>query len=748
MSSRHSLFENGVGNDKIEVPGDWYSIDFHVHSPASRDFKGPDFKEQEDRDDKLYLWLLEQATKADLDIIVITDHNEIRGYQRLNELRAELKSTERTLARANEPIPDEIEHQISLFDQLVILPGVEIDTKQLGAHYLIIFDSQRPLEEIEDFLNRAGYSEERGQKTASQYAEWDVQDTCREAGQLDAIVIAAHADSSNGIYEVTKHLAGHVRIAAFTDENLFGMEFINPVARDQMKELLKQPQYKRETRLAFVQSSDFHGRPDQQIGERRTWVRLDDVRWEPSAIFRALKEALRNPDEYVSALGRPEVREIRKRLDDKPAIKCLDAEPDINKLSQYVCAFANSEDGTVVIGRSEKGNWIGIECEEESEIENRIINLICENVKPVPGFVETEIYPYYGKKIFATVRVRKQRRIYATASDDRVYLIEEGKLKQASTGQVVRLAEENFLQRYAHLSITDRLAKMSKRLGGTRDSLDILPLVRKIEAQTVPFIYLFPPPKRGEILSSELDEAIDFQLNGAPDGGVIVLEPVRPRLRDQYIRITAPLGKCDLSDPVFCELARFDGEKILVAPDGAVYLDPHTGVIAVCREKSPLICQPAEEYEGPDIRFVVAYLKSAIVIWYTDRCLGSTDFHDMFRVLPIIPIPHEPSRKYEEQVLELVDRLVSLEHRFLEEEQAAIKNRPEDTDEEIREWGKERVKIVESHNQAAEKFMAELDKVFFELFGLTDEEIAIVQKGVEAAGLKAFKCPNGDNRYT
>ncbi len=736
MSTQHS------SKDRIEVPGDWYTIDFHVHSPASRDFKGPDFKGQEDSEDRSYLWLLEQAQKADLNIIVITDHNEIKGYRRLKEIETELKSTERTLARASEPVPHEVQRQMSLFDQLIILPGVELDAKP-GVHYLIIFDPQKPLEEIEKFLDRGGYTKDiRGQKDASRYANWYMQNACQEAGELGAIVIAAHVDSDKGLYEITKHLSGQTRIEAFVDENLFGMEFINPVSRSQIENYLKYPDYKRETRLAFVHSSDFHGL-GQQIGERRTWVRLDDVRPTPSEIFKALKKALRNPDEYVSAPGRPGVREIRKRLDDKPAIECLDAKSDIDKLSRYICAFANSEDGTVVIGRDDKGTWVGIECEEESEIANRILTLIRENVKPMPGFFGIEVYPYYGKKVFATVRVPKQPEIYSLASDDRVYLIEEGKPKQVSTEQVVQLAEENFLQKYTHLSITNRLAETSKKLSGIRDSLDILPIVRKMEAQTTLLPYLFPPPETGGVLSPELNEAIDFdfRFNGAIDGEVIVLEPQSPRLEDQYIRITAPLGKCDLANSVFDKLTRFDGDKIVIAPQGAVYLDSHSGIIAVCKQSKPVILQPDEKYDGPELKFVVAYLKSAIAIWYADRCLGSTDI--LSELILKVCVPYEPSHEYEEQVLKLVDQLVSLEHRFLSEEQDAIKSQFESIEEyspEWREWQEKRAEIINSHNQTAGELMAELDKVFFEVFGLTDDEIEIVQQGVEAAGLKVFKC--------
>jgi hypothetical protein len=723
------------------VPGNWFCIDFHVHSPASRDFGEPPSQERFGGEEKAYLWLVEQAKQANLDIMVITDHNDIKGYQRLRELESDLRSTRRTLLRAESVIPPEVQAQIDGFDQVVILPGVEFDADP-NIHLLVLFDPQKPLDEASDFLTRGGYPEDlRGQEVAARSAKWNAEAVYQEAGKIGAIVIAAHTDSSKGLYEASKKW-GQKRIAAFSDEGLFGMEFLKPISRDQIQSILRQPDYVRNTHLAFVQSSDFHGKLGDKLGERRTWVRLDGAKREASDMFIALKKALRNPDEYVSAPERPEIREIQRRLEDKPALACLDTEQDVRRLLEYACAFANSEDGTIVIGRNDQGNWLGIECVGERDIEDRIKTLLALSILELtPQNLRVQVYPYYSNKFFATVRVSRQSQICSIAADDRVYILENGAPRQASIPEVVHFAEERLLQRYSRLSISPHLNSMSRKLRGLRDSLDVLPIVRKIETKSTPFSRLFSPPTNGDVLSPDLRKTIEMNYNGVPDGQAILLAPERPRLPDRYIRFTAPMGTCDLSSPLFDGLKRFSGEKIIIGPLGVAYFDNHDDVCIFCEDASPTVLQvPIEDSVRSNMRFVAAYLKSSIALWYSDRCLGSTDLRNG-RVLANLPVPNVPTQQQQDQVHALTDRLADLERTFLLEELDAVMRRPSETAVdwiELKNWEEQRLPAVTNHNNEAEKLMSQIDQTFFELFGFSREEIEIVEQGIEALGLKIF----------
>ena len=50
----------------------WYTMDLHIHTPASQDYQQPDIS---------YLDLLKQAEMRGLDMIAFTDHNTVSGYR-------------------------------------------------------------------------------------------------------------------------------------------------------------------------------------------------------------------------------------------------------------------------------------------------------------------------------------------------------------------------------------------------------------------------------------------------------------------------------------------------------------------------------------------------------------------------------------------------------------------------------------------------------------------------------------------
>ena len=65
----------------------WYSIDLHLHTPASSDFQQPDVK---------YLEILQRAEARGLDIIAFTDHNTVAGYRKLQDELQQLELLERS----------------------------------------------------------------------------------------------------------------------------------------------------------------------------------------------------------------------------------------------------------------------------------------------------------------------------------------------------------------------------------------------------------------------------------------------------------------------------------------------------------------------------------------------------------------------------------------------------------------------------------------------------------------------------
>lgn len=711
---------------KIEVPGNWLQTDFHVHSPCSFDFQGIG------KDESGYIWLLEQAKNAGLDVIVITDHNDIAGYLKLAEIEKDLWRTKKTLERTNSEIPESISNQISLFENIAILPGVELDIYP-NLHILVLFDPQKT-DEISGFLSNAGYTTDvRGEENSSKYGKWNLEQTLQESEKIGAIAIAAHVDSDKGLYEASKKW-GQNRISAFCNEQLYGMEFINPVARDQIESILKIPDYTRNSKLAFVQSSDFHGKSAQKIGERRTFVRLDNVeKHDKNNLFQSLKKALRNSDEFISAPGRPELQAILRRLDDKPSIENIQNEEEKKRLIQLICAYSNTEDGTIVIGRNSKGNWIGQADNSEKDFAEKIRSVVNASINPQP-IANFQVYPYYGDNYVATIRIRKHSQICALSDEDKIYTLKSGKPKQASSKEIIEMAESRFIERYSHLSITSKLSEMSQKLLGTEDSIDILPIVRKIDNNTIPLRMALSSPVMGAIINDENVSAVEMTGNGYTEGGIIVLTNTKPRFDKHYLRISAPIAKHKAeSKKDFDKKFSFSGEKIIVAPGGGIYYDNHENIIIACSVHPPMVFTKTTKGYPAGFKFITAFLKSSVAIWYAERCLGSHDIRDI-SVSQNLPIPNKIDSTIQEAAENIINDTLNLEIDFLSEEGKMFDEFNTRELRESEEFEELSTNLIERHNEKASQLVGKLDMLFYNFFGFSNKEIALIEQTMKSSG--------------
>lgn len=715
---------------RIEVPGNWLQVDFHVHSPGSFDFQG------EGKDESGYIWLLEQAKIAGIDIVVITDHNDIAGYLKLMEIEGDLNRTKRTLERTNSQIPESVLKQISLFEDVAILPAVELDVYP-NLHILILFDPQKA-DDISIFLTNAGYTKDvRGEENSTKFGKWNFEQTLQEAEKIGAIAIAAHVDSDKGLYDSTKKW-GLNRASAFCNENLYGMEFINPIARDQIENILKDPTYARNSRLAFVQSSDFHGKPEQKMGERSTFVRMDNVeKRDKNSLFQALKKALRDPDEFISAPGRPELQAILKKLTDKPSIENINNEEEKKRLLQWICAYSNTEDGTIIIGRNLKGNWIGQVENSEKEFAEKIQSAIISSIEPSPR-VAFQVYPYYGNNYVATIRVEKQHQICTISNEDKVYILKSGKPKPATSKEIIDMAESRFIERYSRLSITSRLSEMSQKLLGTEDSIDILPIVRKVDKNSIPLRAVFKQPAFGAVINNKQEEAIEMSGNGYVDGVIIPLSNAKPRFGKHYLRVSAPIGnyETDITES-FEESFRFSGEKIIIVPGGGVYYDNHQNITVAGNVYPPMLFTEANKKHTVSFKFIAAYLKSSVAIWYAERCLGSADIRDIM-VSQDLPIPSNIEPSCQDSAETLIDELINLEREFLNAEKDLLNEFPSKEEREGDEFDDLSSNLTLAHNENANKLVAKIDKLFYDFFEFTNKEVDMIEQVLKSSEFAVF----------
>ena len=359
-------------------------------------------------------------------------------------------------------------------------------------------------------------------------------------------------------------------------------------------------------------------------------------------------------------------------------------------------------------------------------------------IAPQPQ-VDIQVYSYYGSKYIASVRVKKHSQICVSNSEDKVYLLKNNKPNPASSKEIIDIAEKQLLERYSHLSISDKLSEMSQRLMGAEDSIDVLPIVRKIDKDSSLMRALFEIPKYGALLSDEERDCINLPGNGLLNGNIISLTLTRPRYEEHYLRITAPIGNCDNREEHFDETSVCSGEKIIIAPGGGIYYDSHENITVACEVIPPIIFSKIrQEYDYLGVKFVAAYLKSSIAIWYAERCLGSSDVWRK-EIIYRVPIPKNVDTVNKKRAEQLLDQIVNQEYEFLRVEKELLeKVVASENDDYKRELEGAINQERNKHNSAANLLVNDIDYLFYQWFNLTEKEIGVIEKVLQAGGLATF----------
>ena len=344
--------ENTLGK-KIEPSNQWQTIDLHIHTPASADFQQPE---------ATYLDVIQRAEQRGLDIIAFTDHNSIAGYR---SMRDEIDQLE-LLEKLNRLLPEEknkLTEYRRLMNKMLILPGIEF-TATFGFHIIGIFAPTTPVRDIEHLLldlKIPGQVLDEGSPIVG--ATTDVLTAYQKIRDAGGIIIAAHANSSNGVAMRGFNFGGQTKIAYTQDSALNALEVtdLDTNAAHSTAAFFNgtKPEYPR--RMHCIQGSDAHRlTPDPirkknlGIGDRATDVLI------PEVSFQALKDLFTSND---FSRTRPH------RLKEEPAFDFIHAsqEEGANIIQDFhdgitvrggklysiisdICAFANTNGGTLYIG--------------------------------------------------------------------------------------------------------------------------------------------------------------------------------------------------------------------------------------------------------------------------------------------------------------------------------------------------------------------------------------------------------------
>jgi len=374
----------------------WRRIDLHIHTPGSKDYQ---------ETDKTYLDILKKAESEKLDIIAFTDHNTVAGYAAMRQEISDLERWQES-GRATNEEKQRLSEYHRLLEKILVLPGFEL-TATFGFHVLAIYDpgtTVRMLEHVLLELNVPLESLERGETEVG--ATVDVLTAYRIMAESGALVIGAHANSTNGVAMMRLGFGGQTRISYTQDPHLHALEVTDLESTRRRTTATffngSKPEYPR--RMHCIQGSDSHritgSGKDLGVGERPTEVQLSEVS------FQALVELFQSTD---FARTRPYRREaspydhVAAARRQGPSIVQSFQEGmtrrggRMHAILRDVVAFANTNGGTIYVGISpnRKVPPKGVENVEASveELRSEISRLVSPPIKPSLSVLETENKP-------------------------------------------------------------------------------------------------------------------------------------------------------------------------------------------------------------------------------------------------------------------------------------------------------------------------------------------------------------------
>ena len=420
----------------------FYTMDVHLHTPASIDYQTPEVTNLE---------ILQKAESRGLDIIAFTDHNTISGYQKLRE---EIEQLE-LLEKLNRLIPEERSRLMEfrrLLKKILLLPGIEF-TATFGFHILGIFSPDKDPREIEHLLidlSIPATQLDKGDPAIG--SSVDVTRAYQLINEAGGIVIAAHANSTNGVAMRGINFGGQTRIAYTQDKNLHALEVTDLEIKGARSTAAffngTKPEYPR--RMHCIQGSDCHRlntdpsrKKNLGVGDRVTDVLL------PEPTFEALLELFKSND---FSRTRPH------RHTEEPAFDFVQAARDegANIIQDFhesitvragklyavlsdICAFANTNGGTLFIGLSADVHKEPIGINNSDQIIKQIEKEVQNRISP-PLKLSMDSQKYKGKEIIRILVPKGDETPYAL-DDYKIYVRDENETNVAVRDEIVTLVK-------------------------------------------------------------------------------------------------------------------------------------------------------------------------------------------------------------------------------------------------------------------------------------------------------------------
>ena len=427
------------------VTGEWRRVDLHLHTPASSDFVEPGVT---------YLDFLQKAEIRGLSIIAFTDHNTVAGYAGMLEEVRHLEILER-LSRLHPEERRRLDEYKRLREKILVLPGFEF-TATFGFHILGVFSPQTTVRQIEHLLlslNIPGDKLDLGATDVGATA--DVLNAYRVIDEAGGIVIAAHANSSNGVAMRGLSFGGQTKIAFTQDPHLHCLEVTDLDQRGRRTTAAffnaSKPEYPR--RMRCIQGSDSHrlrrdpSRPKELgMGDRVTEVLL------PEVTFEALRAVLTGTDWSRTRPFRikEEHDEVRQAREEGPNIVQAFHEQHSKRgkhlahIVEDVCAMANTNGGTIYIGVGADPKVKPVGVENPDEVINLVQTEIQRSLTP-PLEVAADVQSTESVKVVRLAVPRGPAVPYAI-EENKIFVRDEAETTLAVRDEIVALVHRGLGQ--------------------------------------------------------------------------------------------------------------------------------------------------------------------------------------------------------------------------------------------------------------------------------------------------------------
>jgi len=417
-------------------------VDLHLHTPASADYQ---------ESGVTYIDILRQAASRGLDIIAFTDHNTMAGYRAMMEEISQLELLEQ-LGRLRKEEKARLGEYRRLREKVLVLPGFEF-TATFGFHILGIFSPDTDVRELEFLLRELNIPLEKlDAGTPEVGATTDVLTAYRTIAEAGGIVIAAHANSANGVAMRGFDFGGQTRIAYTQDPNLHALEVTDLEKKGRRTTARffdgSKPEYPR--RMRCIQGSDAHRLtrdPNDPrhlgVGDRVTEVLLAEVSFEALrevflgedfARTRPYRPAAKAPFDHVQAAreeGPSIVQDFHERFTRRGG--------HLYAILSDICAFANTNGGTLYIGLSADPNEPPVGVSNPRQAIRTIQEEVARRITP-PLEVTADVQETQGKKVVRVVVPRGDDPPYAI-DDNKIYVRSESETGLAVRDEIVGLVQ-------------------------------------------------------------------------------------------------------------------------------------------------------------------------------------------------------------------------------------------------------------------------------------------------------------------